>query len=88
MIFMILVAGFLAIRRVIRDIAGAMNPPLPRYAGIDLELEDEAVSEDVTRQNELVERMEMLTRDHPDNVAELIRSWLQEGESTEKKKKK
>jgi flagellar M-ring protein FliF len=92
LILIIVFAGIFAVRRVIRDVVIAMNPPLPRYAGIDLDMDDEDddVSQDVARQNEIVDRMESMTRDNPENVAELIRAWLTEdgGAATTKKKKK
>jgi flagellar M-ring protein FliF len=85
LIALILIMGFVALRKVLKDVVVAMNPPLPRYAGIDLEVEDEEVSEDVRRQNDLLDRMESVTRESPDSVAELIRTWLQDTSGGKKK---
>lgn len=85
MIFLIVIMGILFMRRVITDVVTAMNPPLPRYAGIDLDVEEEIIPENVKRQNEIVDRMESVTRDNPVNVAELIRSWLSEAPMSSKK---
>ncbi|MDB9744079.1 flagellar basal-body MS-ring/collar protein FliF [Fibrobacterales bacterium] len=80
-IVIIIILGFWALRKVVGDVIVAMNPPLPRYAGIDLEVEEEEETEDMRRQADMLERMEMATRDDPAAVAELIRAWLQDGGS-------
>ena len=80
-IVIIIILGFWALRKVVGDVIVAMNPPLPRYAGIDLEVEEEEETEDMRRQADMLERMEMATRDDPAAVAELIRAWLQDGSS-------
>jgi flagellar M-ring protein FliF len=82
LIIAILLFGFWALRRVLRDVVSAMNPPLPRYAGIDLDVEEDEVSEDLRRHNDLLERMEMAVHDNPQGVAELIRTWMREAEPT------
>ncbi len=76
-ILAVVLMGFVFLRTVIRNVATAMNPPLPKYAGIDLEIEEEEMPEAVRRQNEMLDRMEEMTRNSPGNVAELIRTWLE-----------
>ncbi len=85
MIILIVLMGVFFMRRVISDVVTAMNPPLPRYAGIDLDIEEESIPENVKRQNDIIDRMEGAARDNPGNVAELIRSWLSEEQTVAKK---
>lgn len=83
LIITILLLGFWALRKVIRDVVSAMNPPLPRYAGIDLEIDEDEMSEEMRRHNDLLERMEMAVRENPQGVAELIRTWMRETEPSQ-----
>ncbi|MGL1900936.1 MAG: flagellar basal-body MS-ring/collar protein FliF [Fibrobacterales bacterium] len=82
-ILAVVLMGFVFLRTVIRNVATAMNPPLPKYAGIDLEVEEDEVPEAVRRQNEMLDRMEEMTQNNPSNVAELIRTWLESGETAD-----
>ena len=79
----IILFGFLFLRSLARNIAQAMNPPVPKYAGIALEPEEEEIPEAMKRQNELLERVEIITRENPTNVASLIKSWLHEKEKVD-----
>jgi flagellar M-ring protein FliF len=90
MIALVIILGFLALKSIAKNIGDAMNPPIPRYAGIDLEIEEEEVPENVKRQNEILERMEEFARDNPVNMAEMIRTWLSDSpdEDTPRHKKK
>ena len=85
-IVLIALMGFIFLRVVAKNIAHAMNPPIPKYAGIDLEIEDDEIPESVKRQNEMLDRMDEMTKSSPESIAELIRSWLQESEDDKKKK--
>lgn len=87
LILAIMILGFWALRKVIRDVVSAMNPPLPRYAGIDLEVEEEELSEEMRKQNEMLERMELAVRENPQGVAELIRNWMRDTSVDSDKKK-
>ena len=85
MILTVVLVGFFALKTVARNIADAMNPPIPRYAGIDLRIEEEEIPDHVKRQNEILERVEDFTRDNPVNVAELVRNWLRDIEEEAEK---
>ncbi|MFC1585500.1 flagellar basal-body MS-ring/collar protein FliF [Fibrobacterota bacterium] len=77
----IILFGFLFLRSLARNIARAMNPPVPRYAGIALEPEEEEIPENMVRQNEILERVEAITRENPMNIASLIKGWLYENKN-------
>jgi flagellar M-ring protein FliF len=79
----IILFGFLFLRSLARNIASAMNPPIPKYAGIALEQEEEEVPESMKRQNEILERVETITRENPSSVASLIKSWIHDTENAD-----
>jgi flagellar biosynthesis/type III secretory pathway M-ring protein FliF/YscJ len=56
-----------------------MNPPAPKLEplGIVEEIKED-VPEYVKKTTELLERVEMLTREEPVNIAQIIRQWLGE----------
>jgi flagellar biosynthesis/type III secretory pathway M-ring protein FliF/YscJ len=58
----------------------AMNPPVPRFAGINLEGERQDVPDRVRRHNEMLSKLEEYTVSNPTVVAELLRSWLSQGD--------
>lgn len=82
-------AGFLLfLRYLTRTVAEAMNPPVPVLDQLGLEepvVED--IPEELRKSSEILERVEMLTREEPVNIAAIIRQWLSEPASTGKKKK-
>lgn len=80
--------AFLFLRKVATSLIEAMNPPLPRYAGIDLEVEEEEIPEHVKRQNELIDRLEEFSMANPTSVADLIRIWIMEDVEAAPKKNK
>lgn len=86
LVFVVLLA-FVFLRKVALSVIEAMNPPVPRYAGIAIEAEQDEVPETVRRQNELVDKLEEWSIANPDSVANLLRIWLSEGNETQKKKK-
>jgi flagellar M-ring protein FliF len=77
-IILIVILAFVFLRKIAMGITEAMNPPIPKYAGIDLDYEDEEIPESVMRQNEMLEKIENLTMDNPENVVAIIRNWLNE----------
>lgn len=86
LVFVVILA-FVFLRKVALSLIEAMNPPVPRYAGIAIEAEQDEVPETVRRQNELVDKLEEWSIANPDSVANLLRIWLQEGNEPQKKKK-
>ena len=86
--FFIAVLFLLFLRYLAKTIADAMNPPVPvlEQFGIEEPVQEE-VSEEVRRSSEILERVEMLTREEPVNIASIIRQWLSEPVATAKRKK-
>jgi len=82
LVFAVAVMIILLLRSMAKTLAEAMNPPVPR---VDLGYEEEDVAVEVPaeirRSNELLERVEMMTREEPVNVANIIRQWLMEPSS-------
>ena len=84
---LVVLLAFVFLRKVAMSIIEAMNPPVPRYAGIAIETEQDEIPETVRRQNELVDKLEEWSIANPESVANLLRIWLTEGNETQKKKK-
>jgi flagellar M-ring protein FliF len=78
LITIIVLFGFFFLRSLARNIAGAMNPPLPKYAGVSLDSEEEEMPESMRRQNEILDRVENIARENPASVAALLKGWLNE----------
>jgi flagellar M-ring protein FliF len=78
-VFIIALVFIFFLRYLARTIADAMNPPAPKLEplGIVEEIKED-VPEYVKKTTELLERVEMLTREEPVNIAQIIRQWLGE----------
>lgn len=78
------VAGLLLVRSLVKLLQETMNPPQPAYADVvpmeptDDEQEEQVYAEAV-RVNELLQKLETMTRAEPGGFAKLVRTWLQEG---------
>ncbi len=69
------------------SIVEALNPPVPEYAHIvEEELPPEEIPVSVKRTNEIMQRLEMLAKQEPLSVAQLIKTWLKEVPTQAKKK--
>ena len=79
----------LLLRSLAKTLVEAMNPPIPK---VDLGYEEEEIEVEVPAEirhsNELLERVEMMTREEPVNVANIIRQWLMETKSSPVKSSK
>jgi flagellar M-ring protein FliF len=86
-VFFIIMALILFLRYLARTLADAMNPPVPevKIAG-PIEEEPVAVPDNVRKTNEILERVEMMTREEPVNITSIIRQWLNEGVAAKRKK--
>jgi len=73
-----LLFGLWFFRGLVQNLASAMNPPMPKYAGINLEPEEEKIPEAVQKQKDILEKVEFMTRTEPINIANLIKTWLHE----------
>ncbi|MDR0518049.1 MAG: flagellar M-ring protein FliF [Fibromonadaceae bacterium] len=90
-IILIVVLAFIFLRKVAVSLIEAMNPPVPRYKEIAIEVEAEEVSEPERRRNELIEQLELWVTANPENAANLLKVWLAEGaepQTASSKKKK
>jgi flagellar M-ring protein FliF len=86
-IFIIAVLFIFFLRYLARTVAEAMNPPLPKLEplGVVEEIPEE-VPENVKRSSAILERVEMMSREEPVNIALIIRQWLSEPVPSARKK--
>lgn len=75
---LIVLFGLWFFRGLVKNLASAMNPPMPKYAGLNLEPEDDKVPQNVQKQKDILEKVEFMTRTEPINIANLIKTWLHE----------
>jgi flagellar M-ring protein FliF len=77
----------LFLRYLAKTIVEAMNPPAPviEQLGVIEEIPKE-VPEEVRKSSELLERVELMTREEPVSIAAIIRQWLAEPSVSRKKK--
>jgi flagellar M-ring protein FliF len=82
---MLLIAVFALffVRGLIQNLGAAMNPPKPQYAGLDLTPLEEKVPENVQKQKDLLEKVEIMTQTEPVNIANLIKTWIHEPPETD-----
>ncbi len=79
----------LLLRSLAKTLVEAMNPPIPRVnLGYEEEEVEVEVPSEIRHSNELLERVEMMTREEPVNVANIIRQWLMETSAAPAKGKK
>jgi flagellar M-ring protein FliF len=84
--FFVAVLFILFLKYLAKTVSEAMNPPVPALEQFGFEepvLED--VPEDMQKTSEILERVEMLTREEPVNIASIIRQWLMESNSNKAK---
>jgi flagellar M-ring protein FliF len=77
-VILIALFGLWFFRGLVQNLASAMNPPMPKYVGLNLEPEDEKLPQNVQKQKDILERVEFMTRTEPINIANLIKTWLHE----------
>lgn len=78
---LILIIAIYVISQVGKAMSEAMNPPLPEVE-LPSSIEDDEIiaeiPENVARSNELLEKVEIMAENDPNNVAKIIRDWLNE----------
>jgi len=77
-IFIILL---LMVKALAKSMVEAMNPPLPEVEIPNIVEEEEEIiqlPDNIARSNELLERVEIMTENDPNNVARIITDWLNE----------
>ena len=75
----ILIIAILMVKSITKSMVDAMNPPLPEVEIPNIVEDEEPVVEipkDIARSNELLERVEIMTENDPNNVARIIKDWL------------
>jgi flagellar M-ring protein FliF len=70
------------LRSLARNIIDALNPPVPEFVGIGEKEQEIELPQEARRTNEIIEKVEMLTRDDPDAVASILRGWLSSTEGS------
>lgn len=78
LIFLIAILFLLFLRYLAKIVSEAMNPPVPAFEQYGYEEAVGEAAELVSHQSEILERVEMLTREEPVNIASIIRQWLSE----------
>jgi len=86
-LFIVAVLFIFFLRYMAKTIADAMNPALPKLEplGVVEEIPEE-VPDHVKRSSAILERVEMLSREEPVNIALIIRQWLSEPAPSARKK--
>jgi len=80
-LLLIVIIVFVMLRSVAKALREAMNPPIPEVEIPNLQDGDEEVIDippHIARSNELLEKVEIMTENDPQNVAKIIRDWLNE----------
>lgn len=80
------IAALLLLRSLVKVMQEATQPPKPAYADLvvpepEEEVEDEMMHEAV-RVNDLLSRLETMTKAEPSSFSKLMKSWLQEGSTS------
>jgi flagellar biosynthesis/type III secretory pathway M-ring protein FliF/YscJ len=84
---LIVIVVLVMLRSISKSLGEAMNPPIPEVEIPNLEDVEEAVMDiplHVARSNELLEKVEIMTENDPQNVAKIIKDWLNEPVLTKK----
>lgn len=83
-----LVAGFLFLRGLLRIATDAANPPAPKYADLQLALEDEEEMENQPiNVNDMLAKVEAATKSDPLSFSRLVRTWLSDDSGNKEKDK-
>ena len=85
--FVIALLLILFLRYLANTLAEAMNPPVPAFERFGLQ-EDVVpeVADDMKSRSEVLERVEMMTREEPVNISAIIKEWLSEPAPASRKK--
>jgi flagellar M-ring protein FliF len=76
------------LRYLAKTVVEAMNPPVPALEELGVVEEvPEDLPEDLLRSSSILDRVELMTREEPNNISAIIRQWLTEPVTHNKKKK-
>ncbi len=91
-IAIVVVAGILLTTSLVRILKDAVTPPQPAYADLvtptDHAIEEAEVAAEAVRVNDLLSRLEGMTKSEPGNFSKLIKTWLQESNQDDKTPRK
>ncbi len=76
MIVAIILIFILFLRSLARSLVDALNPPVPDFVGIGEKEEEIEVHTENRRTNEIIEKVELLTKDDPESVVNILRGWI------------
>lgn len=92
LIGLVIVAGILFARSLVKILQEAITPPQPAYADLmtpkDAAIEETEMAAEAVRVNDLLSKLENMTRSEPTSFSKLIKTWLQEGANPDKPSKK
>jgi flagellar M-ring protein FliF len=78
---LIIVVAFVILRSVAKTLGEVMNPPIPEVEIPNINNTEEEIVDvplNVSRSNELLEKVEMMTENDPQSVVRIIKDWLNE----------
>jgi flagellar biosynthesis/type III secretory pathway M-ring protein FliF/YscJ len=84
-IVIIILFFILFLRSLARNIVDALNPPVPDYVGIGEKEEEVELPPAARRTNEIIEKVEMMSRNDPESVVNIIRGWVGQAPAAEAK---
>jgi flagellar M-ring protein FliF len=85
--FLVAVLFIIFLRSLAKTVADSMNPPVPALENLGLDEQVvEEVTEEVRRSSEILERVELLTREEPVNISVIIKQWLAEASAAKRNK--
>ncbi len=80
LIVAIIMAFILFLRSLARSVVEALNPPVPNFVGIGEQNEEEIELPPATkRTNEIIEKVEMIAKEDPEAIINILRSWIRVG---------
>lgn len=92
LIGLVVAAGILFARSLVRILQDAMTPPQPAYADLvtppETAIEEMAMAAEAVRVNDLLSKLETMTKSEPLNFSKLVKTWLGEANQGDKPGKK
>ncbi|MBL8028501.1 MAG: flagellar M-ring protein FliF [Fibrobacteres bacterium] len=80
LIVAIILVFILFLRSLAKSIVEALNPPVPSFVGVgEPDEEDINLPPEAKRTNEIIEKVEMIAKEDPDAIVNILRSWIRTG---------
>ncbi|MCB9497347.1 MAG: flagellar M-ring protein FliF [Fibrobacteria bacterium] len=87
-IAIVVVAGIMLTTSLVKILQDAVTPPQPSYADLvtatDQVIEEADMAQEAVRVNDLLSRLENMTKSEPGNFSKLIKNWLGEGNQSDR----